>query len=640
MEMERGSLSDKGIKGCSVLVIPEQLLEKVKQIPASPGVYLFKDAVGRVIYVGKAVSLRQRVRSYLADAATLPPKLKALQSQMRDIDYIVTGSEVEALILECNLIKEYRPRYNVYLRDDKDYPCLRLTGELYPRLEYLRLSQKEGRRGARRVEANKKKFGERFFGPYTNAGAVHETMRLLGKIFPLRRCRQPLTGEPSPHRPCLNYQMKRCLAPCRGSQAVSPEEYEAQVKQVALFLEGRQTELERDLEQKMQAAAERERYEEAARIRDQLLALRQVAARQQIVFNLKKTTDQDVLALVREGKEAAVHLFVIREGKLLNQEHFRLAGAAGESDDDALAAFIKSYYSRGGRPPKEIILSHPASEKELLQQWLKRTAGYRVNIIVPTRGDRKKLLDLAIRNGNLKLREELQRTWQREQLPLAELAELAGLKEEPARIEGYDISHLQGNEAVGSMVVFEQGRPHKESYRHFHLRRTPPGDDYAALQEVLRRRAGHNEWPLPDLILVDGGKGQLKAAREALDQAGLQALPVISLAKNPEQIFLEGAALPVILPAHSTLLQLLQRIRDEAHRFALDYHRRLRQQGSTFSALERIPGIGPKRKSALLQHFGSLEALLCASPEQIEAVPGFSKALAQTLYQHLHGGSV
>ncbi len=606
-------------------MFPEQLLEKIRRIPAAPGVYLFKDSIGRVIYVGKAVSLRQRVRSYLTEAGPLLPKLKALQTQMRDIDYIVTDSEVEALVLECNLIKENRPRYNVNLRDDKDYPCLRLTPELYPRLEYLRLSQKENKNGP----------AGRFFGPYTNAGAVRDTMRLLGKIFPLRRCRQPLTGEPVPQRPCLNYQMKRCLAPCQGIETISVEAYTAQVKQVIMFLEGRQTELDRRLERAMQIAAGREQYEEAARLRDQLQALRQVTAQQQNVLNLKKAADQDVLALVRDEKEAAVHLFRIREGKLLSQEHFRLAGTAGEADSDVLAAFVKSYYCRGGRPPKEMILSHPVGDKELLQQWLRETAGYRVDLITPARGNRKKLLELALHNGQLKFEAERQRTWQREKLPLAELAKLVGLEREPLRIEGYDISHLQGCEAVGSMVVFKQGQPDKDNYRHFHLRQTPAGDDYAALQEVLWRRIARLDWPLPDLILIDGGKGQLKAVRETLDRVGM-ALPLIALAKNPEQIFLEGAAAPLILPAQNTLLQLLQRIRDEAHRFALNYHRRLRQRSKTRSTLERIPGIGPKRRAALLEHFGSLETLLQASEEQIQAVPGIRKSTAHALYCHLH----
>lgn len=619
----------------------ESLVDKVRRFPDAPGVYLIKNTVGRVIYVGKARSLRQRVRSYLAENGSLSARLKALQAQMNDIDYIVTDSEVEALILECNLIKENRPRYNVNLKDDKDYPYLRLTGGPYPRLEYLRLSQKEGRgrvksRKARR-QGKDDQGGGLYFGPYTNAGAVRDTMRLLRRIFPLRHCRQLLTGEPAPERPCLNFQMNRCLAPCRGAAAVPLPEYAGMVKQVALFLEGQQDKLERQLERRMNEAARTEHYEEAARLRDQLQAVRQVADQQQKVLSIKKAVDRDVLALARHGHEAAVHLFKIREGKLLSQDHFPLSGAGEASDGEALAAFIKSYYSRGIRPPPEIVLSHQAGEKELIRQWLSHESGRRVVLVTPRRGTRKKLVDLALRNGILKLQEEEQRARQREQLPLNELARLVGLEREPQRIEGYDISHLRGGEAVGSMVVFEQGRPFTDGYRHFHLRQAPAGDDYAALQEVLSRRAIRSDWPLPDLILVDGGKGQLGAARAALDEAGLSSLPLLSLAKDPEQIFLEGAPAPLILPAGNTLLQLLQRVRDEAHRFALDYHRRLRLKGGIRSPLEDIPGIGPKRRSALLGHFGGLEELYRANEAQIRAVPGFNRTMARQLYAHLHG---
>jgi excinuclease ABC subunit C len=602
----------------------EQLAEKVNRFPLSPGVYLMKDAVGRVIYVGKARSLRSRVRSYLADGSTLPPKTRALKARMKDIDFIVTDSEMEALVLECNLIKEYRPRYNINLRDDKDYPYLHLTDELYPRLEFLRLSQrKEGDSSGR------------FFGPYTNAGAVRDTMRLLGRLFPLRRCRQPLTGEPVNRRPCLNFQMKRCLAPCRGAAAVSPEEYEDLVKQVILFLEGHQAKLEKQLTRQMQEAAARQNFESAARLRDQLQALRQVTVQDQKVLDIKRHRSQDIVALVRHDRESAVQLFKIREGKLLSQDHFRLAGAAGEPDSETLAAFIKNYYSRTGHPPAEILLSHQPADKELLEAWLGDLAGQKVILSVPRRGSRKQLMEMALRNGLLKLQEDEERSWQREKLPLQELARLVGLDAEPERIEGYDISHLRGGEAVGSMVVFREGRPDKDSYRHFHIRQAPAGDDYAALQEVLRRRAGHGEWPLPDLILIDGGKGQLHAAREALNAAGLGDLRLISLAKNPEQIFLEGSENPLILPANSTLLQLLQRIRDEAHRFALETHQRLRRRRIR-SPLEEVPGIGPKRRAALLEHFGGMEGLLRATVEEIEAVPGIDRATAARLYEHLH----
>ena len=492
--------------------ILSRLAEKVRQFPDSPGVYLIKDAAGAIIYVGKARSLRQRVRAYLSKNGVEPPKIRALQRQMRDIEFIVTDSEVEALILECNLIKEYRPRYNVDLKDDKDYPCLRLTGGLYPRLEYLRLSQKEGRRPkkSRRLKEQRKaeESGALYFGPYTDAGAVHETMRLLGKIFPLRRCRRHLTGEPAAERPCLNFQMKRCLGPCRGAAEVSAEEYARMVEQVVLFLEGRRGFLERQLEEKMRQAAQEERFEEAARLRDQLQAVRRVTAQQQKVLLLEQAVDWDILALARQDAAAAVHLFIIREGKLIRREHFSLGPAAGEVDDgEALGAFIKSYYSRGARPPKEIILSHQPDDRETLEEWLRRLAGGKVKLTVPRRGPRRRLVDLALRNAALKLQEEGERRERQELLPLEELARLAGLEQAPRRIEGYDISHLHGGEAVGVMVVFEQGRPFKDGYRRFHLRKTPPGDDYAAMKEVLQRRAARSGWPRPDLMLIDGGRG-------------------------------------------------------------------------------------------------------------------------------------
>lgn len=619
--------------------ILSELAKKVRHFPRSPGVYLIKDAVGRVIYVGKARSLRQRVQNYVADSSTVPPRLQAIRSQMRDLEYMVTDTEVEALILECNLIKEYRPRYNVDLKDDKDYPCLRLTGGPYPRLEYLRLSQKEGRQ-KKRLLSEQQAVEERealYFGPYTEVGAVRETMRLLGKIFPLRRCRRPLDGEALAERPCLNYQMKRCLGPCRGAAAVSPEEYGRLVEQVVSFLEGKRDTLERQLEKGMQRAAKEKRFEEAARLRDQLQAVRRITAQEQKVLDLKRGADRDVLALVRHEGAVAVHLFVIREGKLIRREHFPLGPAAAEAGDgEALGAFIKSYYSRGASPPKEIALSAEPDDGDTLENWLNKLSGTRVKLSVPRRGSRRKLVEMALRNGLLRLQDEQERRAQRVLLPLEELGRLAGLGKAPRRIEGYDISHLRGGAAVGVMVVFEQGRPFKDGYRRFHLDRTPPGDDCAALQEVLQRRLSHSEWPAPELMLIDGGRAQLNAARESLQQANAAGIALLALAENPDRIFLEGEKTPVLLPANSTLLQLLQRIRDEAHRFAVDYHRRLRRQGATRSRLEEIPGVGPQRRAALLKHFGNLERLYRATAEELAAVPGISRILAERIYRELH----
>lgn len=621
-----------------VSALSEALAAKVSRFPDSPGVYLIKDVVGRVIYVGKARFLRRRVRSYLPGNSTQTPRLKALRAQMADIEFIATDNEVEALILESTLIKEYSPRYNVNLKDDKDYPYLRLTGGTYPRLEYLRLSQKGSRRSGRERQSGEEVDGAQYFGPFTNARAVQDTMKLLGKIFPLRRCRRPLNGAPSAERPCLNFQMRRCLAPCQGSGIVPPEQYEGLVRQVALFLDGRHRELERQLKSSMAEAAAGERYEEAARLRDQLHALEQVIDRQQKVLSVRRMVDQDVLALVRDKdeKEAAVQLFKIREGRLLSQEHFSLSGVAGTGDAEALEAFIQSYYSRGARPPAEIILSEQPEGKALLQEWLQITAGYRVNLVTPRRGYRKEMVEMARRNGQLQLQEERRRAWTRELLPLEELGRLAGMEKAPRRIEGYDISHLRGNEAVGSMVVFEQGRPFKDGYRHFYLRNTPAGDDYAAMKEVLMRRAARFDWPQPDLLMVDGGKGQLRAARKALAGSALAAVPLLSLAKDPEQIFLDGVPSPVVLPAGNTMLQLLQRIRDEAHRFAVDYHRRLRRRDSTRSLLEEVPGLGPKRRTALLEHFGDINKIYRATEEEFREVPGISRSMAGRLFAYLH----
>jgi excinuclease ABC subunit C len=408
------------------------------------------------------------------------------------------------------------------------------------------------------------------------------------------------------------------------------------VRRVALFLEGQQGELEKELARRMRQAARGERFEEAARLRDQLQAVRQVAARQQKVLSIKKAVDQDILALARRGREAAVHLFRVREGKLLSREHFPLSGAGDAPDEEAIGAFIKSYYGRGVRPPAEIVLSHLPGEKELIQEWLRREAGCRVLLVTPRRSSRKELVELALRNGLLKMEEDELRFRRRERLPLSDLARLAGLQGEPSRIEGYDISHLRGDEAVGVMVVFQEGRPAKDLYRHFFLRHTPAGDDCAALGEVLCRRARRRDWPPPDLILIDGGKGQLTAARASLARSGLTAPPLLALAKDPDRIFLETSPEPLLLPAGNPLLQLLQRIRDEAHRFALGYHRRLRLREGARSPLEDIPGIGPKRRAALLEHFGGMDGIYRATIEQLAASPGFNQALARRLFQHLH----
>lgn len=608
------------------------LQEKVSRFPELPGVYLLKDNNDRVLYVGKALSLRHRVRSYLIDKETLSPRIQSLQFRLADIEYVVTDTEVEALILECSLIKEHRPRYNVNLKDDKDYPYLILTAELYPRLELLRLSQKEDRRGRYKAVPNKEEYR---FGPYTNVGSVRETMRLLGAMFPIRRCRQPLNGKPAVKRPCLNFQMKRCLAPCRGEKVVSPVEYDKMVKQASLFLQGRYRELEDKLMRQMAEAAGKECFEEAAGLRDSLTALKRIAGQQQKMLTAGNNIDRDVLALGRHKQRAAIHLFQIRGGKLLNQNHFSLSGTEDVDDDEIIASFIKSYYSRLEVLPNEVLVSHQPADGELLGRWLRIKAGKRVALRVPRRGSLKQLIELARRNCLLRLENEDTQQVKMTEEPLQDLARLLNMKSLPERIEAYDISHLRGRETVGAMVVFRHGEPSKDDYRRFNINQAQAGDDYAALQELLQRRAGRKNWPEPDLILIDGGKGQLNSVANVLSSTELSDVPLVALAKNPDHLFIEKSVLPVNLPAGSSMLKLLQRIRNEVHRFAVSGHRRRRKRSSMHSWLEDIPGVGEKRRIALLEHFGNPENIREASIDQLRDVEGISNNLAATIYQFI-----
>ncbi len=610
----------------------DQLRVLVRRFPDHPGVYLLKDKNERVIYVGKARSLRQRVRSYLADNTSGSPRLKSLQSKLAAIDYVVTDSEVEALILECSLIKEYRPRFNVNLKDDKDYPYLLITPELYPRLELLRLSQKGYKKARYFAHPDRE---EHRFGPFTDVGAVRDTMQFLSSIFPLRRCRQHLDGTPTADRPCLNYQMNRCLAPCRGAEKVLPAQYNEMVRQVELFLQGRHGELEAGLKKQMEEAAVAERFEEAASMRNRLQSLQRVVGQQQKMLLKENSPDRDILALVRNDNRAAVHLFQVRDGKLLSQEHFPLSGTDEIKDSEVISSFIKSYYNRVEAVPREILLSTEPAEVELLAEWLKVIAEHPVRLHRPVRGALKKLMDLAYRNGILRLHEEEERFSRVTKEPLEELGRLLGLDTSPERIEGYDISHLGGGEPVGAMVVFLDGESYKSGYRRFNIRKAPASDDYAALQEVLKRRAAQQDWPKPDMLLIDGGRGQLNAARAALPGTDLASVPVASLAKNPDRLFLDSSSMPMRMAANDPLLQLLQRIRDEVHRFAISGHRSRKSRSSLQSSLEKIPGIGPSRRAALLSHFGNAEKVIKASVEELALVPGISDTLALQIYRYL-----
>lgn len=593
-------------------------VSEVQQLPHSPGVYLFRNERDRIIYVGKARDLRQRVRSYFQKSASHPPRVRALVEKISSFTYIVTDTEEEAFVLESNLIKEHAPRYNVQFKDDKNYPYLRLhMAEPFPRLEV-----------ARRVEGK----GYRYFGPYSNSGSMRETVRLIKKLFPLRSCRQQLAEGETRGRPCLNYQIKRCLAPCHGDLPAA--EYALVLEQVILFLEGRQTALLKKMEKGMYAAAKALDFEKAARVRDQYFSLQRLMERQKAVTTDLK--DRDIIAVAEFSGHFVVGLFRVRRGKLLGAEYFVPRETAGAEHEEIMKEFLRHYYETAALIPGELLLSHMPAEKELLEKWFhEKGKSKKVRMKVPQRGEKKGLLELVKKNALLHAQHEQDRLQQDAQ-SLAGLQKLLGMPEPPERIEGYDISHLAGRGTVGSMVVFLEGKPWKEGYRRFKIRDAAPADDYAALAEVLQRRFNNSALPLPGLVLIDGGRGQLSAAGAVLQEKGLGGLPLAALAEEKEQIFLPYEKAPLDLPASDPALQLLQRVRDEAHRFALALSRDLVKKGSFSSLLESIPGIGPVRRKALLEHFAGLEALAEASLEEIKAVRAVDSASAERVYRELH----
>lgn len=590
--------------------------EKLKLLPDSPGVYIMKDDHGRIIYVGKAIVLKNRVRQYFQNNRSHTPKVRAMVSHVADFEIIMTHSEVEALILECNLIKKHRPRYNISLKDDKSYPYVKVTvNEEYPRVFLTHRVQKDG---------------ARYFGPYTNVTAVHESLKLLRRLFPLRTCRH------LQERPCLEYHIRRCLAPCAGK--VTKEEYAAMIRAVLLFLEGRTEDVESELSQRMAKAAEAYHFEVAARLRDQLQAVRKVAEKQNIVTG---SGNQDAVGMARSEVGVCVQIFFIRAGKMIGREHFLLQGSEEESDEDILTAFLQQYYHRATFIPQEVLLplELPAAERELLEAFLqeKKRQG-RVSLLCPKRGTKHDIVAMAAGNAEKYLSDEAARIKRANEQTLGAVEELGrylGLKTPPNRMECFDISHIQGSETVASMVVFEGGLPKKSDYRRFKIRSTEgKPDDFLSMREVTTRRyVGLPEDELPDLIVIDGGKGQLSSALEIIRGAGHKDVPVVGLAKQFELVFTEGNPEPVVLPRHSQALYLIQRIRDEAHRFAITYHRKLRGKRNLVSVLDHIVGIGPKRRQALRAHFGSLARIKEAGVEELAAVEGMNKPAAEAVYQ-------
>jgi len=604
------------------------IVEQLKQLPSSPGVYLMKDAEGNILYVGKAANLRQRVRSYFSAGQKLPPKLERMVARVDDLDFFITNSEQEALILELNLIKRHRPRYNVRLKDDKTFPYLKIDiNEDWPRV-YI----------TRRLEED----GGRYFGPFASAKSVRQTLKVLKGIFPFRSCRKPITG--TDQRPCLEYHIHHCLGPCIG--VVSQEEYAEVIKQVALFLEGKQEMVVQQLQSKMEKAAEALDFEKATLLRDQIQAIDRVVEGQRIATTIRG--EQDVIALASDKDQAHVQVFFIRSNKLIGRESFVLQGVRSEEPEQIMTSFIKQFYASAPHIPPLLLLQYPVEDKAIIESWLQSKREANVHIQVPRRGNRKQLVGIVARNaeqglGQLKLRQLA--TPATLAAALAEIKEKLRLPRLPSRMEGYDISNIQGAVAAGSMVVFEEGKPKPAHYRRFRIKTVSGADDYAMLQEVVKRRFRRSfesdvptpsTWTiLPDLVLIDGGKGQLNSVLAAMSEVGASSVPAASLAKEDEEIFVPRRREPIILPRSSPGLQLLQRLRDEAHRFALSYHRKIRRKRSFASALDSIPGIGPKRKRALLKQFGSVQSIREAPIEELTTARGMNKNLAQKVKEHL-----
>jgi excinuclease ABC subunit C len=606
--------------------------------PTKIGCYLMKDADSRVIYVGKAVNLRSRLRSYFHSSAQHHPRTLQMIKKVTDIDWIVVASELEALILEMNLIKKHRPYFNVRLKDDKRYPYIKVHwADPFPKVTVTRKMVNDG---------------SRYYGPYTSVWAVHQTLDILRRIFPYLTCDRNISGQDE--RACLYYDIHLCSAPCIG--AVDQISYRQIIDDLCQFLEGRTEPIVSRIQGEMQLAAEELRFEKAAGLRDQLEAIRRVVERQKVIFT-NDQTDSDVIAMARANGDACVQVFFIRAGKLIGREYFLLEGAEETPDSDVMAEFIKQFYDQTPMIPARVLLPHEVEEAKIIKQWLRsRRSGEKVEIVIPRKGQQHELIQLAAENAADTLA-ALQAQWQvdtnRQTQALAEIQAALNLSTPPNRIECYDISNTQGTSAIGSMVVFEQGVPRKNHYRHFNIRSVKGPDDFASMEEVLTRR--FNRWRasqeiadtpgkkpdqafllLPDLLLVDGGKGQLSRAVAVLERFGLNGkIPVAALAKQNEEIFIPGQLKPILLARQSQGLFLFQRVRDEAHRFAITSHRKQRNKVGLASRLDSIPGIGPARRKSLLYHFGSIQRIQEASLDELTNVTGITEGIAHSIKNHL-----
>lgn len=631
--------------------LPENIVQKLASLPASPGCYIYRDEAGDVLYVGKALVLKNRVRSYFQASTRHGNRIERMVRKVCDLEWIVVDTELEALVLECNLIKKYRPPFNVRLRDDKSYPYITITNEKFPRVLFTRKVRKDG---------------ARYFGPYTSAWAVRDTLQLLHRVFPLIPCGKSWSGRDE-QRPCLYYHLGQCLAPCAGLS--EKEKYKEIVAKVERFLSGKQEGIVEELKANMLQAAEDLDFEKAASIRDQITAIDSILQRQKVLSTDQE--DRDVIAVVKDERGSAIQMMYVRGGKLIGQRNFVLDGSSEAAPSEAVGEFVKQYYSDAPEVPREILLPVEIAERAIVQQWLRGRRGAAVTIEVPQGGDKLNLVEMAATNAEqaletFRLEMESKESWS--ELSSEHLAESLGLPSPPMRIEGYDISNIQGKAPVGSMVVVENGEAAKAEYRRFKIRYHPEDpNDFAMMHEVITRRLkayleGDEKFKkLPDLIMIDGGKGQLGAAMKARDDLGL-TVPMVGLAKKMELIYkpvgdwVKPRSAPVQpsekyhyqegttpeydleaieLPLNSPGLILLRRLRDEAHRFALTYHRKLRDKRMTGSVLEEIPGVGPRRRRLLLRTFGSIEGIRRASVEEVAAVPTMTTRLAEQLRDYL-----
>ena len=601
--------------------------EQLNRLPQGPGVYLMRDSSGNILYVGKAVNLYSRVRSYFSGSSKLEPKTVQLVSHIADIDYFTASSEQEALVMELNFIKQYRPRYNIRLKDDKTYPYLKIdTNDEWPRIYRTRRYEQDG---------------GRYFGPFASATSVKNTLRVLQRLFPFRVCKKQLIGNRK--RGCLEFYLGHCLAPCTG--LVSKKEYDQVIKEVTMFLEGKRDKVIKEIKTRMNWASKNMEFEKAAKLRDQIQEMEEIIEGERIAATIRG--EQDVIAFVQDGDKAYVQVLFVRNNRFTGREGFLLQGTRDEKPGPIIGSFVKQYYSSNPQIPPLVLLQYRIDDKRIIEEWLSEKRGKSVKIRVPQRGIKKELVDIATENARqgwelMKIKEMTSTRSMDE--ALEELIEKLNLDKKPSRMEAYDISNIQGSSAVGSMVVFEEGKPKPSHYRRFRIKTVSGANDYAMLQEVLERRfkqvknnngKSSQTWKiLPDLILIDGGKGQLNSAMEVLEKTGLQ-IPMIGLAKENEEIFLPGKKNPVILPKTSPGLQLLQQLRDEAHRFAISYFTRLHKRKTFTSALDSIPGIGPRRKSALIRQFGSVPRIREATVEELVAATGMTRNQAEKIKEYL-----